>query len=439
MKRIRIIPRLDVKGPNVVKGICLEGLRIVGKPADLAKKYYDQGADEILYIDIVASLYERNNLLGVVKETVSHGIFIPMTVCGGIRSIEDIKTLLRAGADKVAMNTAITKNPKLITEAANMFGSQCIVGSIEAKYKGGNKWEAYIDNGRERTGLDVIKWAKEIVKLGVGELLITSVDRDGTKKGYDLKLIEAISKEVTVPVIACSGAGNKEDIYNCINKTNCDAVSFGTILHYNETSIDSIKTELSKKGIVIREKEKLNENRHNKNKKTVSVIDCNVGNIKSVIDTLKFLGNPVRLINTPEEVLNSELLILPGDGAFGYAMQELRQKGLIESIKKYVKTGKPLLGICLGMQLLMTKSDEFGTHNGLNLIKGTVLPLKPNKDENNKRYKVPHMGWDALITKNKINEGYDLMKGTPENALVYFVHSFYISPRNKSNSLANTM
>ena len=182
MKNIRIIPRLDVKGPNVVKGIHLEGLRIVGKPAELAKKYYDQGADEILYIDIVASLYERNNLSDVVKEAISLGVFVPMSVGGGVRSLEDIQKLLNAGADKVAINTAATRNPALITEAAKRFGSQCIVGSIEAKKCGDNRWEAYIDNGREKTGLDAVEWAKKLVALGAGELLITSVDQEGTEK-----------------------------------------------------------------------------------------------------------------------------------------------------------------------------------------------------------------------------------------------------------------
>src|SRR3989344_5086511 len=189
MRNMRIISRLDIKGPNVVKGLKLEGLRIVGKPAELTKKYYQQGADEILYIDIVASLYERNNLSKVVKEAISLGVFVPMTVGGGVRSLEDIQKLLNAGADKVAINTAATRRPELITEAARRFGSQCIVGSIEAKKIGPQKWEAYVDNGREKTGLDAVAWAVKLVELGAGELLITSVDRDGCESGYDLELM----------------------------------------------------------------------------------------------------------------------------------------------------------------------------------------------------------------------------------------------------------
>ncbi len=251
VKNVRVIPRLDVKAPNVVKGINLEGLRVVGKPDELARKYYEDGADEILYMDIVASLYGRNNLAEIV-EKASDEIFVPLTVGGGIRSIEDIQRLLRAGADKVAINTAATKTPALITEAAKRFGSQCIVISIEAKTVGAGCWEAYTDNGREKTGLDAIAWAKQAEDLGAGEILVTSVDREGTKKGYDLELIKRISSLLHIPVIACGGAGTLEDVAQAALEGNADAVSVATLLHYGKTSVTEIKKFLLGKGIEVR-------------------------------------------------------------------------------------------------------------------------------------------------------------------------------------------
>lgn len=251
MKHIRVIPRLDVKGPNVVKGIHLEGLRIIGKPGELALKYYEQGADELLYIDTVASLYGRNSLLHMVQEAAEH-IFIPLTVGGGIRSLEDINLLLRAGADKVAINTAATKNPKLITEAAKRFGSQCIVVQIEAKYRGDGRWENYTENGRCPTGLDVVEWAKRVADLGAGEILLTSIDREGTQKGYELELIRKIAPLVSIPVIASGGAGSPADVAACVKEGKADAVAVAAILHYNQATLNSIKIALANAGCNVR-------------------------------------------------------------------------------------------------------------------------------------------------------------------------------------------
>ena len=232
MANIRIIPRLDVKGPNLVKGVHLEGLRVLGKPEDFAFSYYEQGADELIYIDVVASLYGRKNLLEIVKRSAKQ-IFIPLTAGGGIRTIDDIRDLLRAGADKVAINTAAIKNPQFIKEASRAFGSQCIVISIGAKHKGDNKYECMTDNGRERTGRDVFEWAIEAVSLGAGELLITSIDKEGTGKGYDTELIKKIADEVSVPVIACGGAGKVEDFFSVIQDGHADAISAASIFHYH--------------------------------------------------------------------------------------------------------------------------------------------------------------------------------------------------------------
>lgn len=229
---IRIIPRLDIKGPNLVKGIHLEGLRVLGLPQDFARHYYEQGADELLYMDIVASLYGRNNLLDIVEKTALE-IFIPLTVGGGLRSVDDIRAVLRAGADKVALNTAALRNPDLVREASRRFGSSTIVVSIEAKRTPSGAYEAYTDNGREKSGVDAIRWASRAVELGAGEIMVTSIDREGTGKGYDIDLTRAIATVVPVPVIACGGAGSLRDIKTVIVEGRTDAVCIASVLHYN--------------------------------------------------------------------------------------------------------------------------------------------------------------------------------------------------------------
>jgi cyclase len=246
----RIIARLDIKGPNLVKGIHLEGLRVIGDPADHAVRYYHEGADELLYIDIVASLYERNNLTDVVARTASE-IFVPLTVGGGVRKLEDVHGLLRAGADKVAINTGAVRRPELIREAAHSFGSQCIVGSIEAKRKKGGGWEAYTDNGREKTGLDALEWAERMVELGAGELLLTSVDMEGTRKGFDLELVSRLGPKLGVPVIACGGAGTVDHVASAIT-TGADAVALASLFHYKLETIGSLKNGLGERGFEIR-------------------------------------------------------------------------------------------------------------------------------------------------------------------------------------------
>ena len=227
----RIIPRLDIKGPNLVKGIHLEGLRVLGKPEKFARYYYENGADELLYMDVVASLYNRNSLHEIIERTAKE-IFIPLVVGGGLRSIEDIRAVLRVGADKVALNTAVVKNPEIIREAARKFGSSTIVVSIEAIRQPDGTYLAYTDNGREYTGLEVISWAKKVAEIGAGEILITSVDREGTGLGYDIELTKMVSDAVSIPVITCGGAGKTEDVKDVILKGNADAVCMSSMLHY---------------------------------------------------------------------------------------------------------------------------------------------------------------------------------------------------------------
>lgn len=228
---IRIIPRLDIKGSNLVKGIHLEGLRVLGKPENFAKYYYEQGADELIYMDIVASLYGRNNLSHIVEKT-SCEIFIPLTVGGGLRTLDDIRGILRAGADKVALNTAVIARPEFIREAATCFGSSTIVVSIEAIKQAGGKYECYTDNGRAPTGFDAVEWAQRAAELGAGEILVTSIDKEGTGKGYDIELTKQIADRVSIPVIACGGAGRLEHIKDVIVNGHADAVVMASVLHY---------------------------------------------------------------------------------------------------------------------------------------------------------------------------------------------------------------
>jgi cyclase len=251
MPAARVIARLDVKGPNLVKGIRLEGLRVLGDPREHARRYYAEGADEILYVDIVASLYGRNNILEVVRRT-AEDVFVPMTVAGGLRSLSDVRDALRSGADKVAINTAAVANPELIREVSEAFGSQCMVLSIQAKQIGPGRWEAYTDNGRERTGLDALAWAERGVGLGAGELLVTSVDREGTQKGLDLDLVRRIAAAVDVPVIACGGAGTPEHACRAITEAGADAVAVASILHYRKHSVGEIKAQLAQADVPVR-------------------------------------------------------------------------------------------------------------------------------------------------------------------------------------------
>jgi cyclase len=229
---VRIIPRLDIKGPNLVKGIHLEGLRVLGKPEDFARHYYENGADELIYMDAVASLYGRNSLLEIIQ-TTSKEIFIPLTVGGGLRSVEDIRTVLRAGADKVSINTAAIHRPELIREASRAFGSSTIVVSIEAIRKPDGSYECYTDYGRERSGIDAFEWALRAAELGAGELVVTSIDREGTGQGFDLELTRRIAESVSIPVIASGGAGSVEHVSEVISQGKADAVSIASVLHYN--------------------------------------------------------------------------------------------------------------------------------------------------------------------------------------------------------------
>ncbi len=252
MRRCRLIARLDIKGPNLIKGIHLEGLRVIGAPNEHAIRYYEQGADELIYMDCVASLYQRNSIGDIVKDAAQN-VFIPMTVGGGVRTLDDVTSLLRCGADKIAINTAAVARPELLSEIARRFGSQCLVLSIEAKQITPGRWEAYTNNGRERTGLDVVEWVKRGVELGAGEILLTSVDREGTRKGFDVPLVRAVTAQVAVPVIASGGLGNADHAIEVIEDGEADGVAMADLLHYGRGTIAEVRRSVKDAGLDVRD------------------------------------------------------------------------------------------------------------------------------------------------------------------------------------------
>jgi len=289
MKTVRIIPRLDIKGPNLVKGIHLEGLRVLGKPEEFSSHYYESGADELLYMDVVASLYERNSLKDIITRTAMN-TFIPLCVGGGLRTIDDIREALRAGADKVSINTAAIKNPLLIKEAARVFGSSTIVVAIEAIKQPDGRYLAFTDNGREYTGVEVISWAKKAAELGAGEIIITSVDREGTCMGYDIELVKSVTSAVEIPVIAHGGAGVLEDIYQVIKEGGADAVCVASMLHYGYIKNKEITGNYEKEGNI----EFLKSGRTFQRVKPST--------IKEIKEYLHDRGIPVRLTSTNSKV-----------------------------------------------------------------------------------------------------------------------------------------
>ena len=241
---------MDIKAPYLIKGIQLEGVRKLGYPNDYALKYYNEGVDEIYYEDAVASLYNRNNIVEIVEET-SNNIFIPLTVGGGLRSVKDMQTVLNSGADKISINSEALKNPNIISESSKQFGSSTIVLSIQAK-KINNGWEAYYDNGREHSNKNAIDWAQEGEQLGAGEILITSVDNEGTQNGFDIELINSVMKKVKIPVIASGGMGKLDHIYDLVKETDVDAIAIAHCLHYEKFSIAEIKKFCMEKSIITR-------------------------------------------------------------------------------------------------------------------------------------------------------------------------------------------
>ncbi len=250
----RIIPCLDVKSGRVVKGVNFVELRDAGDPVEIAESYDGQGADELTFLDITASSDERDIIIDVVRATAER-VFMPLTVGGGVRVIEDVRRLLLAGADKVSINTAAVHRPEFVEEAARRFGSQCIVVAVDAKARGespADGWEVYTHGGRRPTGLDAVAWVRRMEALGAGEILLTSMDRDGTKDGYDLPLTRAVSEALSIPVIASGGAGNAEHLYQALARGKADAVLAASIFHYRETTVGEVKRYLADRGVPVR-------------------------------------------------------------------------------------------------------------------------------------------------------------------------------------------
>lgn len=251
MKAIRLIARLDIKNSDLIKSVQFEGLRVIGRANEFALKYFSQGVDELILMDCVASLYGRNNLTKIIDEATDN-IFIPITAGGGIRTVENATDMFLSGADKVAINTAAVKNPDLLSRVADKYGQSSLVLSIEAKKNGNNSWEVYTDNGREKTGLDVIEWASVGVIKGAGEILLTSIDQEGTRKGFDLDLIKVVSDSVSVPVIASGGMGHLQDFVAVVNEGKADAVAIADVLHYGRFTIQEIKKHAMENRIGVR-------------------------------------------------------------------------------------------------------------------------------------------------------------------------------------------
>lgn len=249
-QNIRLLTKLEVKSPNVIKGIQLEGLRVVGQPDNMAELYYQQNIDEIIYLDVVASLYNRQQITETVA-TAAKKTFIPLAVGGGIRSLIDIQMALEAGADKVTINTAAVSKPDIINQASVKYGSQCIVVSIEAKNRGG-WWEVMTDNGRESSGVSVIDWVDEVQERGAGEILLTSIDKDGTRKGFDIDLYKSVCENVNVPLIACGGLGTLQHIRQLLEEARIDAICFGAALHFDILKIRDIKEFIHSLGYGVR-------------------------------------------------------------------------------------------------------------------------------------------------------------------------------------------
>ena len=247
----RIIPCLDVRAGRVVKGTNFIGLRGAGDPVELASLYDREGADELVFLDITASVEKRKSMLDVIDRTASR-VFMPLTVGGGISSVEDMRDCLHAGADKTSLNTAAVQDPTLLSQGAELFGSQCVVLALDAKRCGADKWEVYVHGGRTPTGLDAVAWAKKAVSLGAGEILLTSMDADGTKNGYDIALTRAVAEAVPVPVIASGGAGTLEHFYEVLTQGKADAVLAASVFHYKEFTIRQVKEYLRGRGVEVR-------------------------------------------------------------------------------------------------------------------------------------------------------------------------------------------
>lgn len=420
----RLIARLDIKGSRLIKGIRFEGLRVLGDPCVAALRYTEAGADELLYLDAVASLYGRNGLADLLRRT-SREVFIPITAGGGVRSVADAAALLAAGADKIVVNTAALQRPELITELAEAFGSQCVVGSIQARRNGPGAWEAMAEAGRERSGQDVLAWMERLQQMGAGEILLTSVDQDGTCAGPDQELHIAAAARSRVPLVLAGGFATTQQVLRALQEPFVAAVCMGAALHRNQLELARLKRELAAAPaqLPIRLATSAEASWAGPGFQTlagqrIGVVDYGMGNQQSLINALEHLGAMALLSSEPDTLQDCELLVLPGVGAFPKGMAQLQNRGLDSWLKQWVSAGNPLLGICLGMQMLFEGSEEFGHTAGLGLLNGQVLSL-PSFDGLGEPVVLPHIGW------NRVLPGLAWHHAPPTEPLKqYFVHSY---------------
>ena len=419
----RLIARLDVKGNRLIKGIRFEGLRVLGDPLQAALRYSEDGADELLYIDAVASLYGRNGLDSLLRKT-SREVFIPITAGGGVRTVDDASVLLAAGADKIAVNTAALHRPELISELAEAFGCQCVVASIQARRTHQGTWEAMAEAGRERSGRDVIAWIEQVQQLGAGEILLTSVDQDGTCAGPDDRLLAAAIASVSVPLVIGGGFSKTNQVLGALQHPQVTAVSLASALHQGRIQIASIKRELASadSSLPIRILASTTEVPARLDGIRVGVIDYGMGNQQSLINAYEHLEAEVLLTDQVDQLKRCQLLALPGVGAFPQGMYELQRRGLDRFLKDVVAAGQPLIGICLGMQMLFDAGDEFKSTSGLGLLQGRVTML-PSNATNGDPLILPHMGWNRLL----FGPACDSAPAATPIINQYFVHSYAAS------------
>ena len=412
ISNLRIIARLDIKSSNLIKPIQLEGLRVVGNPNEFAKKYYENNIDELLFVDNVASLYQRSYMIDIIRKTVED-IFIPITVGGGIKSIHDVETLLKNGADKVAINTAAVKNPILLKEISREFGSSTLVLYVEAKKISNDKYEVFTNGGRERSYIAVEDWILKTQEYGIGEILLTSIDQEGTRKGFDLNLVKKVFSIAEVPLIVNGGYGKENHLINLLNHYKISGVAIADAFHFDRIKIDKLKQILDDNKFSIRRINWMND---------VLIVDYGLGNLKSIYSAIKKLGHNPMISREPKEIVSSSKVILPGVGAFSKAMKNLDDFKLLESLEIAYRKNIEILGICLGMQLFFENSEEFGYQKGLGFISGKVVNLNHNLDN---KILTPNIGWlqNSCISENKIN--LNKIRNISSDKYFYFVHSFH--------------
>lgn len=420
----RLVARLDIKGSRLIKGVRFEGLRVVGDPWDAALRYAHAGADELLYIDAVASLYGRNGLADLLRRT-SREVFIPITAGGGVRSVGDAAALLASGADKIAVNTAALERPELLTELAEAFGSQCVVASIQARSQGPGAWEAMAEAGRERSGRDVLEWIEQVQQLGAGEVLLTSVDKDGTCAGPDQPLLAAAVNKVRVPLVLGGGFSCIDHLVAALQHPRLSAVSLGAALHHERLELASLKCNLAAaESFPMRLPPASVPTSRTDDPSPlaglrVGVINFGMGNQQSLINALQALGADTLLSEQPEQLSSCKLLALPGVGAFRQGMAALRSRGMNDWLRQWVSAGQPLLGICLGMQMLFETGEEFGGSAGLGLLRGRVTAM-PSHNAAGEPLVLPHMGWNRLLPGPAAGP----KPPSAETLNQYFVHSY---------------